>query len=322
MSVTRKDNVCRITFEDDAWKDAAPEIYSVVDGTTPFYSADTWLLDDMQTLRSGAISSGGTSETTITVVLQEAGKVNLSCTVSSKSSYGRLKVLIDGTEQINISGTVDFTEYEYALSAGSHEIIFRYTKSSSTVSGKDAGAIGYIQFTGVEPPYEKRYLMTDFEGKVYTIVDGQVQEVPTLQKADLTTKSVFREYGFTGLPTSEQLLSLTRPVLYRWCDGDAKSLRAEVAATPRAQTIRAVADMTHESILGILSITSVYSGNVTASYSYDDAAYTDPVPMDEFLQTDLAELYDAAESKMIYFKFVLSDTAASLTNFVITYKND
>lgn len=322
MSVIREDNVCRITFEDDAWKEAAPEIYSVVDGAKPFYSADTWLLNEKQTLRSGTISSGGTSETTITVVLQEDGKVNLSCTVSSRSSYGRLRVLIDGTEKINISGTVNFTEYEYALSAGSHEIIFRYTKSSSTVSGKDAGAIGYIQFTGVEPPYEKRYLMTDFEGKVYTVADRAVQEVPTLQKADLTTKSIFQEYGFADAPTSEQLLSLTRPVLYRWCDGDVKNLHAEVTATPKVQTIRAVADMTHESILGILSMTSVYSGNVTASYSYDDATYTDPVPMDEFLQTDPAALYDVAESKMIYFKFVLSDTAASLTNFVITYKND
>ena len=322
MSVTREDNVCRITFEDDAWKEAAPEIYSVVDGATPFYSADTWLLDEKQTLRSGAIGNSGTSETTITAVFSEDGKINLSCAVSSEKNYDKLHVLVDGTEKITISGTVNFTEYEFDVAAGMHVVVFRYTKDGSGTSGKDAGAIGYIQFTGVEPPYEKRYLMTDFEGKVYTVAGGAVQEVPTLQRADLTVKSVFQEYGFTSIPTSEQLLSLTRPVLYRWCDGDVKNLHAEVTATPKVQTIRTVADMTHESILGILSMTSVYSGNVTASYSYDDAAYTDPVPMDEFLQTDPAALYDAAESKMIYFKFVLGDTAAALTNFVISYKND
>lgn len=322
MSVTRDGNVCRITFEDDSWKDAAPEIYSVVDGATPFYSADTWLLDEKQTLRSGAIGNNGTSETTITVIFSEGGKINLSCAVSSEKNYDKLHVLVDGTEKITISGTVNFTEYEFDVEMGTHVVVFRYTKDGSGSSGKDAGAIGYLQFTGVAVPYEIRYLMCDFEGKVYTVENGQVKEVPELERANLTTKTVFQEYGFEEAPSSEQIASLTKPVLYRWCEEDIASLHAEVAATPRAQTIRAVADMTHESILGILSMTSVYSGNVTVSYSYDDAAYTDPVPMDDFLQTDPAGLYDAAESKMLYFKFVLGDTEASLTNFVITYKND
>ena len=82
MSVVREDNVCKVTFEDDAWKEAAPDVFSVSDGTVPFYSAGTWLFDGKQTLRSGAIGNSATSETTITVTFQMDGTINLNCAVS------------------------------------------------------------------------------------------------------------------------------------------------------------------------------------------------------------------------------------------------
>lgn len=321
MSVVREDTVCRVTFEDDSWKESAPDVFSVSDGAVPFYSADTWMSDGKQTLRSGVISHNGTSETTITAVFQTDGTIRLNYAVSSERNYDKLHILIDGSEKITASGTADFTEYELAVSAGTHTIVLRYTKDGSASSGNDAGAIGYIQFTGVAVPYEKRYLMVDFAGKVYTIADGQVQEIPSLTKEALTTKAVFQQYGIEEAPSSDQITSLTKPVVYRWCEADVKKMRGEAMAVPKEQTIRAVADLSHETILGILSMTSVFSGNVTASYSFDDAAYTDPVLMSEFLQTDVNELYEGAVHKKIYFKFVLEDKDASLTNFVISYKN-
>lgn len=321
MSVVRDGTVCKVTFEDDSWKEAAADVFSVVDGATPFYSAGTWLVDGKNTLRSGAIGNNGTSETTVTVVFQENGKISLSCAVSSERNYDKLHVLIDGTEKINISGIVNFTEYEFDVAAGTHTIIFRYTKDGSTSIGNDAGAIGYLQFTGVAVPYETRYLMCDFAGKVYTMENDQVKEVPELEKANLTTKAIFQEYGFEEAPSSEQITSLTKPVLYRWCEENIANLHVEATATPRAQTIYAVADMSHETIAGILSMTSVFSGNVTISYSYDGTEYTEPVLMGEFLQTDVDALYAGAVNKKIYFKIVLGDTEASLTNFVIFYKN-
>lgn len=321
MSVVRDGTVCKVTFEDDSWKEAAADVFSVADGTTPFYSAGTWQIDEKNTLRSGAIGNNGTSETTVTVVFQQDGKLNLSCAVSSERNYDKLHVLIDGTEKITISGNVNFTEYEFDVAAGTHTVVFRYTKDGSSSSGNDAGAIGYLQFTGVALPYEIRYLMCDFEGKVYTVENEQVKEVPELERANLTTKTVFQEYGFEEAPSSEQIASLTKPVLYRWCEEDITRLHVEATATPRAQTICAVANMNHETIVGILSMTSVFSGNVTISYSYDSMQYTEPVLMGEFLQTDADALYAGAVNKKIHFKIVLGDTEASLTNFVISYKN-
>ena len=45
MSLIRENNTMRITFEDDTWKEGVEGIISVTDGTTPFYTADTWQID-------------------------------------------------------------------------------------------------------------------------------------------------------------------------------------------------------------------------------------------------------------------------------------
>lgn len=321
MSIVREDNTCTITFEDDIFKDGCADVFEVTEGATPFYVADTWKVNDQTTLRSGQITHGGTSETTFSVILVEAGSVQFNCAISSEQNCDRLRVIIDEKEVVNISGTIDFKDYEFPLEPGSHELILRYTKDGSVDRGNDAGALGYIRFTGVELPFDTRFLMRDMNGKTYTVIDDIVTEVPELASMELSTKIVFQKHGFLKMPTPEQLGALTKPVLYRWVDGDMRLMKAKATATPRAQTIRAVADLHHETILGIAGLTAVYRGNVTSSYSYDDKSYTAPVPMEDFLKTDGDALYKAATNKMIYFKFVLEDTASSLTNFIVTYKN-
>lgn len=321
MSVAREDNICTITFEEENWKEEAPEVFVVTDGAVPFYSADTWKYKEKNTFRSGKISDNGTSETSIKVIYEEEGTLNFNCAVSSEQSYDKLHVLIDGTEKVTLSGTADFKEYEFAMTAGEHTIIFRYTKDGSQSRDNDAGAIGYIKFTGVQQPYETRYLMADFNNKVYTVVNGKTEEIPSLERKDLLTKGVFQEFGIEKPPTSEQLTSLTKPVVFRWCEKEIKPMQLKAVSTPRKQTIRGVADLSHETVHGIISITSVYKGNVMVSYSFDDVTYTEPITLEDFLKIDVNTLYAGTVNKKIYFKFVLLDRSSSLTNFVITYNN-
>lgn len=148
---------------------------------------------------------------TVTVTLSEDGSMTLSYIVSSEQNYDWLHVLVDGTEVLKKSGTgvSTFTEFSYALAAGAHTIVLRYTKDGSQSRGNDACGIGYLLFTGVEPPYAKKYLMTDFNGKIYTLVDGVVTEITDAVAADLGEASYFQKKGFDTLPTSEQLTSLT-----------------------------------------------------------------------------------------------------------------
>lgn len=315
----------RITFEDDTWKEGVESILSVADGTTPFYTADTWQIDGVNTLRSGQIGNSGISETTLTITLAEAGSIAFSYILSSEANYDWLIVLVDGAQVLKQSGTgtSTFTDFTYELSAGTHTIVLRYTKDGSQSRGNDAGAFGYFLFTGVEPPYAKKYLLTDFNGKIYTLVNGVVTEITDAVAADLGEASFFQEKGFDTLPTSEQITSITKPVIYRWSDGTPKAMQAAVKAVPKKQMISCVADLSHETIHGITQMTAVYTGTVTVSYSFDGTTYTDAVDMATFLATDCATLYSGAQAnKKIWFKFMIDGASSSLTNFVITYKND
>lgn len=323
MSVEREGNVVTITFEDDDWKAELQNVYSVTDGKTTFSSKNTWVVDDHNVLCSASIGNGGVSEISITVILVQEGKMNLSYIVSSEANCDWLTVEADGNQVLHVSGTNQntFTEFESVLSAGTHTITFRYSKDGSVNRGKDAAAIGYIKFTGVLPPFEVRYLLQDFNKKVYTIVDAEVKEIPELEGQPLNEKSLFHEYGFEKRPTSEQIVSLTKPVIYRWSEEKMNPVKVRAVATPKAQTISAVADLHHKTILGITGITAVYEGNVTVSYSYDGKTYTSPVAISDFLGSDLDALYKGAINKMIYLKFVIGDQNSSFTNFVISYRN-
>lgn len=321
MSVIREENICRIIFTDELWKDAAEDVYTVADGDVPFFVSDTWSYEENTTLRSGVISHNKKSETTITVNFVEDGTLKMAVASSSEGTHDALKIIIDDEEKQSISGITDFVEYEFVMAKGEHTILLRYQKDGSVSKGNDAVALGYIEFIGVEAPYLYRYLLSDFNKKVYTITDGEVKEIPGLEATALKTKDVFVEYGFAKKPEGALLLSLTHPVLYRWSDGDNRTIKAKATAIVKPQTISATADLSNTTIKGIAGMTAVYDGDVTASISYDGTTYTDAVAMADFLKTDADSMYKAAKNKKLYFKFVIGDSSSSLTNFVITYKN-
>lgn len=86
--------------------------------------ADTWKYNEKNTFRSGEIGNSATSETTIKVMYEEEGLLNLNCAVFSEQGYDKLHVLIDGVEKVTLSGTVNFKEYEFAMTAGEHRCNF------------------------------------------------------------------------------------------------------------------------------------------------------------------------------------------------------
>lgn len=90
MSVKREDNICMITFEDENWKEEAPEVFTVTDGAVPFYTADTWKYNEKNTFRSGEIGKLSTA----TVYSQNA-PMDHEMNDTAKKQYNLLLDVID-----------------------------------------------------------------------------------------------------------------------------------------------------------------------------------------------------------------------------------
>ena len=65
--------------------------------------------------------------------------VSFSYRTSTESGYDYLNVLVDGVAQgSGWSGTTSWTSTSVPISAGTHTVMFRYSKDSSVSSGSDA----------------------------------------------------------------------------------------------------------------------------------------------------------------------------------------
>ena len=153
----------------------------------------------------------------------------------------------------------------------------------------------------------------------YTITDG----VLTPCEIENLTAAMFMKYGFEELSTAALLTPLVNPEIYLWKTGGSEELlKVTAKAYPYPQTLSAVADMSHISIIGIKLLTAEYSGNVGICVSLDDgASYAEEVSLGDWLNTDVEELWNSLpEDRKLYIRFILHDNAA-LSRFKITYNN-
>ncbi len=105
---------------------------------------------------SDAAQSGAAGDSTYSwVKTTVAGPAPISFwwKVSSEQDHDYLKLMVDGVEQIKISGEVDWQQIIYDVPSGTHEVQWRYSKNSSLADGLDRGWVDQIYFgTNTEPP--------------------------------------------------------------------------------------------------------------------------------------------------------------------------
>ena len=117
--------------------------------------------------RSSAIQDGETSTLYINVVVGTESQISFYYKVSSESNYDKLHFYIDGTEKNNWSGEVAWTQASYALTPGTHELKWEYTKDVSVSSGSDCAWIDNVSFPAST-------IITD----VKTVVENKVTVYP------------------------------------------------------------------------------------------------------------------------------------------------
>ena len=201
----------------------------------------------------------------------------------------------------------------------SPDITFQYYPESKTYE---------IKYTPIDLLVPFKVLIRDGEGVLYTVQNelineesGECEDVLVALEETEITSLLFKTRGFQKLPDWELIKELTLPEVLSWSDSRAFPLNAMITGTPPKQYIECMADLSDETVLGIKALNAEYTGDVTVQYSYDGEAYTDEVPMADFLLMDLDVLFAGlSESKTITFRFWLAGDA-TLTTFIMNYRN-
>ncbi|HOZ30389.1 MAG TPA: T9SS type A sorting domain-containing protein, partial [Bacteroidales bacterium] len=120
-----------------------------------FYGDEPWFLttelpyEGTYCLRSGGISHNESSTIAIELQVVSPGTISFFKKVSSEENYDFLKFYIDDIERGSWSGTVDWSENTYSVSAGVHNFKWTYNKDVSVSTNSDCAWIDYIEFPSI-----------------------------------------------------------------------------------------------------------------------------------------------------------------------------
>ena len=117
----------------------------VANGPHPWIVIDTLAYQGTHSMRSAAgLTNYDSSVVHITIDVIDADSMSFYYRVSSEQNYDKFHFLIDGVEQFNASGEVDWTRACYYLNTGTHTLTFRYRKDVSWDRGSDCAWIDNI----------------------------------------------------------------------------------------------------------------------------------------------------------------------------------
>lgn len=115
-------------------------------GNLPWVIDASTVYDGTHSAKSGAITHSQSSTMSLTLENYLAGDISFYYRVSSESGYDFLRFYIDGVQKDEWSGTVDWTQATYAVTAGTHTYRWTYSKDGSVSSGSDCAWVDYIVF--------------------------------------------------------------------------------------------------------------------------------------------------------------------------------
>lgn len=118
-------------------------------------------------------------------------------------------------------------------------------------------------------PYNRRYLLTDAAGSLYTVAEGALQK---LVETELTAE-VFENYGVQDIPAGDLLLTLKDPTILYWHDSENRfpDFRATYTGVPVPQVLYSEnIDMADETILGIEKVYADCDDRVLFAVSFDN----------------------------------------------------
>ncbi len=121
-------------------------------GTLPWVIDTAESFEGATSARSGAIDHSQTSTLSLTLDVLAASPVEFEYKVSSESGYDYLRFYVDGVQQGEWSGVVDWSHFSANVGSGLHTLTWSYEKDGSVDSGSDAAWIDFVILPTVAPP--------------------------------------------------------------------------------------------------------------------------------------------------------------------------
>ncbi len=118
-------------------------------GNAAWFGETTISHDNVDAAQSGLITDN--QQSTLQTTVTGPGVLNFWWKVSSEQYFDTLGFFIDGVQQTNISGEVNWQFQSLPIGAGSHQVKWTYQKDSSASTGLDSAWLDQVVFTP-DPP--------------------------------------------------------------------------------------------------------------------------------------------------------------------------
>ena len=118
-------------------------------GDTIWFGQTETYIYDLDSAQSAHV--GNLQLTYIQTEVKGPGNLTFYWKVSSEANYDFLRFYIDGNEQANISGEVDWHQMSFDIGPGSHTFKWSYTKDEWVKAGSDCSWLDKVLFTGNVP---------------------------------------------------------------------------------------------------------------------------------------------------------------------------
>ncbi len=129
-------------------------------------------------------------------------------------------------------------------------------------------------FISIEQPYNRKLLISDKEGKVYTSgSENGEQTLVEIESVVELTAELFETYGMDDLPSVSLLMSLINPSIVYWQDSENElpNIKMDVTALPPNQKVYTEnVSMIDSTINGIENVTIDSDANTLFAVSFDN----------------------------------------------------
>jgi hypothetical protein len=164
------------------WESGTTDTFSwELTGAEDWYIVSDTVYEGQYSLKSGNITHNQTSELSIALEVLQTGEISfvrkVSCEDGAANNWDYLAFFIDNTEVIRWDGKIDWQEYSFPVSSGTHTFKWVYRKDGSVSSFDDCAWIDNIVFP---PVYDAPKILTLSVDTIVKYMDTDEIDIDTI----------------------------------------------------------------------------------------------------------------------------------------------